>query len=163
MKIFGFQKTQVWSRRKKFRQIQPDGMLWCAIKALPSNQTMLQNRGTNNPITFVDCSHIFVQSRFPWSGLLTTLPWQSNPKISFPTLLVLPDSNSCLCRNNFWRARPRPLSRSPCVNTPSKVLFPASTFPTTATLKEILMLLILCQTHILVCKRVEDWQRTFVH
>ena len=86
-------------------------------------------------LTFVDCSQIFVQSRFPWSGLFTTFPWQSNPRMSFPTLLVRPDSSSCLWRKSFWRARPRPLSRPPWVSTPNRVLFPASTFPTTATLQ----------------------------
>lgn len=68
------------------------------------------------------------------SHLLMTFPWLLNPSISFPTLLVRPDSISCLCRKSFWRANPLPLSSSPCVNTPSKVLLPASTLPTTATL-----------------------------
>ncbi len=54
--------------------------------------------------------------------------------MSLPTLDVRPDSSSCLWRKSFCLARPRPLSRPPCVNTPSNVLFPASTFPTTATL-----------------------------
>ena len=71
-------------------------------------------------------------------------PLLSNPRISLPTLLVRPDSTSCLCLKSFKRAVPRPSSRAPCVNTPSNVLFPASTLPTTATLQinrnEILML-----------------------
>ena len=29
------------------------------------------------------------QSKEPWSGWLTTLPWESKPRISLPTLLVL--------------------------------------------------------------------------
>lgn len=60
-------------------------------------------------------------------------PSPSNPKMSFPTELVRPDSISCLCRKSFKRAVPRPLSKSPCVNTPNNVDLPASTFPTTAT------------------------------
>ncbi|CAN8007641.1 unnamed protein product [Ixodes pacificus] len=71
----------------------------------------------------------------PWgSGWLTTLPLESKPRMSLPTLEVRPDSTSCLCRNSFCRARPRPLSSSPWVSTPSRVLLPASTLPTTATL-----------------------------
>ncbi len=89
----------------------------------------------NERCTLVACSQILVQSKCPCSGLLTTWPWQSKPKISLPTLLVLPDSISCLWRNSRCLARPRPLSSSPCVNTPSNVLLPASTFPTTAILK----------------------------
>lgn len=53
--------------------------------------------------------------------------------MSFPTELVLPDSISCLCLNNFCLEWPLPLSSSPWVNTPNKVDLPASTFPTTAT------------------------------
>ena len=68
------------------------------------------------------------------SGLFTTSPFESNPRISLPTLLVRPVSASCLCRNNFKRAVPRPSSKEPCVKTPNNVLFPASTLPTTATL-----------------------------
>jgi len=63
------------------------------------------------------------------SVLFTTLPMLSNPRMSLPTLEVLPDSISCLWRNSFCRAIPRPLSSSPWVSTPSSVLFPASTFP----------------------------------
>lgn len=63
-----------------------------------------------------------------------TCPSWSKPRISFPTLLVRPLSISCLCLKSFWRAKPLPLSSSPCVSTPSRVLLPASTFPTTATL-----------------------------
>lgn len=69
--------------------------------------------------------------------LKVLLPSASKPRISWPTLLVLPDSCSCLWRNSFIRASPRPLSSSPWVNTPSKVDFPASTFPTTAILQNI--------------------------
>lgn len=65
-----------------------------------------------------------------------TCPSWSKPRISLPTLLVLPLSISCLCLKSFWRAKPLPLSSSPCVNTPSRVLLPASTLPTTATLRE---------------------------
>ena len=54
--------------------------------------------------------------------------------MSLPTLEVLPVSISCLWRNSLCRAVPRPLSSSPWVSTPSSVLLPASTFPTTATL-----------------------------
>lgn len=73
----------------------------------------------------------------PWlSGLLTTAPPLSKPKISFPTLLVLPDSASCLWRKSFCLACPLPLSSSLWVKTPSNVDFPASTFPTTATLNK---------------------------
>ena len=88
----------------------------------------------NNVITLLASSQILTQSKLPWSGLFTTCPWLSKPRMSLPTLLVLPDSISCLWRNNFCLARPRPLSRSPCVKTPSRVLLPASTLPTTATL-----------------------------
>lgn len=89
-----------------------------------------------NVITFDDFSQIFTQSKWPWSGLFTTLPTPSNPRISLPTELVRPLSISCLCRNRRCRAWPRPLSSSPCVRTPNKVDLPASTLPTTATLKE---------------------------
>lgn len=40
---------------------------------------------------------------------------------------------SCRCLKRLSRARPRPLSSSPCVRTPSRVDFPESTFPSTAT------------------------------
>ena len=72
------------------------------------------------------------QSKLPCSGRFTTLPVLSKPRISLPTEEVRPVSASCLCLNSLWRARPRPLSSSPWVKTPSKVDFPASTFPTTA-------------------------------
>ena len=88
-----------------------------------------------NELTLDDSSHILVQSRFPWTGLLITLPVESKPRMSLPTLLVRPLSISCLCLNSFCRAKPLPLSSSPCVNTPSRVLLPASTLPTTATLQ----------------------------
>ena len=84
--------------------------------------------------TLLAFSQILTQSRLPCSGLLTMTPQLSKPRMSLPTLLVRPDSISCLCRNSFWRAYPRPLSSSACVRTPSRVLLPASTFPTTATL-----------------------------
>lgn len=73
----------------------------------------------------------------PWvSGWLTTFPLLSNPSMSLPTLLVLPDSISCLCLKSFNLASPLPLSSSPWVRTPNSVLLPASTLPTTATLYE---------------------------
>ncbi len=89
-------------------------------------------------MTLEDFSQILVQSRLPpWlSGLLTTWPSWSNPRMSLPTLLVRPLSISCLCLKSFCRAKPRPLSSSPWVSTPSRVLLPASTFPTTATLRK---------------------------
>lgn len=45
---------------------------------------------------------------------------------------VLPDWISCKWRNRFNRALPRPLSSSPWVSTPRRVLLPASMFPSTA-------------------------------
>ena len=100
----------------------------------PPYPILLLENSPKNPPTLDDFSQIFTQSRLPCSGLLTTFPWQSKPRMSLPTLLVLPDSISCLCRKSFCRAWPRPLSNSTWVKTPSRVLFPASTFPTTATL-----------------------------
>ena len=44
------------------------------------------------------------------------LPLLSNPNISLPTLLVRPVSASCLCRNSFNRAVPRPSSISEVMN-----------------------------------------------
>ena len=38
-------------------------------------------------ITFEDCSQTRTQSKFPWSGLLTTRPDESKPRMSFPTEL----------------------------------------------------------------------------
>ena len=55
---------------------------------------------------------LFTHSPCP-SDLLTTCPFPSNPSISLPTLEVLPDSISCLCRNSLCRACPLPLSSSP--------------------------------------------------
>lgn len=75
-------------------------------------------------------------------NLHINIPVLSNPRMSFPTELVLPVSASCLCRNSRLRACPLPLSSSPCVNTPSRVDLPASTLPTTATLKTFTCLLI---------------------
>lgn len=68
----------------------------------------------------------------PGTSDAMTLPAASNPIISMPTELVRPLSISCLCRNRLTRALPRPSSRPPFTNTPSKVLLPASTLPTTA-------------------------------
>mmetsp|Transcript_27598 Transcript_27598/g.69912 ORF Transcript_27598/g.69912 Transcript_27598/m.69912 type:complete len:217 (-) Transcript_27598:231-881(-) len=50
---------------------------------------------------------------------------------------VRPLSDSCLCRSTRLRARPRPSSRKETgpVSTPTRVLLPASTLPTTATLR----------------------------
>ena len=64
----------------------------------------------------------------------TTSPCVSKPMISIPTELVLPLSTSCLCRKRFTLALPRPSSRLPFTSTPSIVLLPASTLPTTAIL-----------------------------
>ena len=64
-------------------------------------------------ITLEDFSQTRTQSRFPCSGRLTTLPEESNPRMSFPTDDVRPDSASCLCLNSLILARPRPLSSSP--------------------------------------------------
>ena len=61
-----------------------------------------------------------------------TSPLLLNPSISWLILDVLPLWISWRCRKRFNRARPRPLSNSSCVKTPSRVLFPASTFPNTA-------------------------------
>lgn len=60
-----------------------------------------------------------------------------NPKISWLILDVRPDWISCKWRNKLRRALPWPLSNSPCVRTPSNVLFPASTFPNTASRKSM--------------------------
>lgn len=46
---------------------------------------------------------------------------------------VLPVWISWRCLKRLRRARPRPLSSSPCVSTPNSVDFPESTFPSTAT------------------------------
>lgn len=62
-----------------------------------------------------------------------TSPLLLKPRISKLMLEVLPVWISCRCLNRLRRARPRPLSSSPCVRTPSRVDFPESTFPRTAT------------------------------
>lgn len=62
-----------------------------------------------------------------------TSPLLLKPKISKLMLEVRPVWISCRCLKRFSRARPRPLSNSPCVRTPSRVDFPESTFPSTAT------------------------------
>lgn len=67
------------------------------------------------------------------SSPLLTSPLLLKPRISKLMLDVLPDWISCRCRNRLRRARPRPLSSSPCVRTPNRVDFPESTFPSTAT------------------------------
>ena len=69
-----------------------------------------------------------------YRNLGITCPFESKPRISFPTDDVLPVSISCLWRNNFCLAWPRPLSKQLCVSTPNNVDFPASTLPTTAIL-----------------------------
>ena len=100
--------------------------------------------------TFELLLQISVQSNDePWDGVFTTwnhgypwillclgftCPFESKPRISFPTDDVLPVSISCLWRNNFCLAWPRPLSKQLCVSTPNNVDFPASTLPTTAIL-----------------------------
>ena len=61
-----------------------------------------------------------------------TSPLLLNPSISWLILDVLPVWISCRCLKRFNLALPRPLSNSSCVKTPSNVLFPASTFPSTA-------------------------------
>lgn len=128
------QQWQSHSKNIKLYTAHANGGLLRKIWLLPSPLVSLSYRCLP---TLVASSQIFIQSRCPWSGLFTTLPQASNPKMSLPTLLVRPDSISCLCRNSFCRAKPRPLSSSPCVSTPSRVLFPASTLPTTATLDNI--------------------------
>eukprot|EP00053_Salpingoeca_punica_P017183 m.164586 g.164586 ORF g.164586 m.164586 type:complete len:380 (-) comp17140_c0_seq2:260-1399(-) len=76
---------------------------------------------------------ISCQLREPlWFGLLVTLPRLSKPRMSCAMLDVRPVSSSCLWRKIIWRERPRPLSSSPCVSTPSSVLLPESTLPQTA-------------------------------
>ncbi len=61
-----------------------------------------------------------------------TFPSLLKPRISWLILDVRPDWISWRCRKRLSRALPRPLSYSPCVSTPRRVLFPASTFPNTA-------------------------------
>ncbi|TNN37026.1 hypothetical protein EYF80_052814 [Liparis tanakae] len=53
--------------------------------------------------------------------------------ISKLMLEVRPVWISCRCLKRLSLARPRPLSSSPCVSTPSRVDFPESTLPSTAT------------------------------
>jgi len=61
-----------------------------------------------------------------------TCPLLLKPRISWLMLDVRPDWISWRWRNRLRRARPRPLSNSPWVSTPSTVLLPASTLPSTA-------------------------------
>ena len=77
---------------------------------------------------------LLVNSRTAGIQFWGTCPFESKPRISFPTDDVLPVSISCLWRNNFCLAWPRPLSKQLCVSTPNNVDFPASTLPTTAIL-----------------------------
>mmetsp|Transcript_25979 Transcript_25979/g.68170 ORF Transcript_25979/g.68170 Transcript_25979/m.68170 type:complete len:378 (+) Transcript_25979:517-1650(+) len=87
-----------------------------------------------NVSTLAESWQIWAQSSLPsCPGLLTTSPLVENPRMSCDTEEVRPDSASCACRNSLCRLFPRPLSSSPCVSTPSRVLLPASTLPHTAT------------------------------
>lgn len=112
---------------------------WSVSINVINNTNTNKNTAKHYPnIRFQQCMHIFI-----WINMCVWCiywyinnisPRLSNPRISFPTELVRPDSISCLCRNNFCLACPLPLSNSPCVSTPRRVDLPASTFPTTATL-----------------------------
>lgn len=78
--------------------------------------------------------------RILWHAVYTwflTSPWLLNPRISWLIQEVLPVWISCRWRNKFSLARPLPLSSSPWVRTPSNVDLPASTFPSTASLRSI--------------------------
>ena len=63
---------------------------------------------------------------------ISTSPCDVKPIISWLIDDVLPDWISCKWRNRLSRALPRPLSSSPWVSTPRRVLLPASMFPRTA-------------------------------
>ena len=56
-----------------------------------------------------------------------TWPEGSKPRISWLTQLVRPVWNSCLCRNMFSRARPRPLSSWPSFPIKSNIINQIST------------------------------------
>jgi hypothetical protein len=60
-----------------------------------------------------------------------TWPLLLKPNSSCEMLDVWPLWISWRCLNKFSLDRPRPLSISPCVKTPTRVLFPASTWPKT--------------------------------
>ena len=74
------------------------------------------------------CHHLMVCAIMA----VLTSPCDVKPIISWLMDDVLPDWISCKCRNRFSRALPRPLSSSPWVSTPRRVLLPASIFPKTA-------------------------------
>ena len=64
---------------------------------------------------------------------MLTSPLLLKPRISKLMLEVRPVWISWRCLKRLSLARPRPLSSSPCVKTPSNVDFPESTLPKTAT------------------------------
>lgn len=85
-----------------------------------SNTTKLKRREVNHNVKSAVSASV-------------TSPLLLKPRISKLMLDVRPVWISCRCLKRLSRARPRPLSSSPCVRTPSRVDFPESTFPSTAT------------------------------
>lgn len=100
-----------------------------------SISTELQDIASHKTVIFIVQTVRTSKYNIRWYLVKTeyVLTCVSKPRISWEIDDVLPDCTSWRCRNMFSRARPRPLSSWPCVNTPSSVDLPASALPITAT------------------------------